>query len=681
MSITKYFRDALAAQLSPQIDLNGDYTIKVKFQQVESGMIPPDEAKKLLSKESKSKSLDVLISVKTVSARVSVGTDILTDVDDLTGFFIVPAVLQYESGELSRTSKKRPWFVREFLSPTVESELCVGKEEDENKFYFENKLDYEKALSWDKYWDYVKRMYEAVTDSAIDSNSIPNLENGNMEEDCYIIPDETINATAGIRLLYEEIEGCENNTSMPLYRQFTSTASIQTRAMIENNVKTMEQHVAQMGGEYSLSPSQREALNHLNALKSGEILAVSGPPGTGKTTFLQSVTANLVTQHALEQKAPPIIVASSTNNQAVTNIIDSFGKISSKGSGNLESRWVTTVESFAVYFPSDSKSKAAKEKGYQIGKELTSVINTKSCIEESEKKMIEKCKEFFGSDIEDVEQYKSKIHHELSTVDELRRSLLNNFSKLINETKGKKVKEYIDGLHAEQIHINNNKLQFEQLVCDKQQLCEGCNVRIKEWNAAYKKLSWYIRLFPFLPINKKKILHFVNRFKRDDELLEFADDSTPNAVVKHYHSKISGIESEIYDIRFKIANLLQSIANLQREIDRIEGLMNGCYAIAKELNNCRSVKLISEGSTAATFLADKTLDDINDLLDITARYSEFWLAVHYYECMWIKDKALTEEQLNTNIDNVMRRSLQRIAMLAPMYGDDILYGTIQIQSI
>lgn len=36
----------------------------------------------------------------------------------------------------------------------------------------------------------------------------------------------------------------------------------------------------------------------LNETKDGEILAVSGPPGTGKTTLLQSVVADLFVKHA-----------------------------------------------------------------------------------------------------------------------------------------------------------------------------------------------------------------------------------------------------------------------------------------------------------------------------------------------------------------------------------------------
>lgn len=71
-----------------------------------------------------------------------------------------------------------------------------------------------------------------------------------------------------------------------------------------------------MGGEYPLSESQREAVNHFHFLKDGDVLAVSGPPGTGKTTLLQSIVADMLVSHALVEDPPPVIVATSTNNSS-----------------------------------------------------------------------------------------------------------------------------------------------------------------------------------------------------------------------------------------------------------------------------------------------------------------------------------------------------------------------------
>lgn len=56
----------------------------------------------------------------------------------------------------------------------------------------------------------------------------------------------------------------EDEQSKALYDNFVSTQISCTRTLIENNINTMKDHCGQMGGEYALSPSQREAVNHFN---------------------------------------------------------------------------------------------------------------------------------------------------------------------------------------------------------------------------------------------------------------------------------------------------------------------------------------------------------------------------------------------------------------------------------
>lgn len=169
---------------------------------------------------------------------------------------------------------------------------------------------------------------------------------------------------------------------------------------MENDFITMQTHYGQMNGEYPLSPSQREAVNHFNTIEHGEILAVNGPPGTGKTTLLQTIVADMYVKRAINEEKAPLIVASSTNNQAVTNIIASFGNIKKMGISNLEERWIEGVNSFAAYFPSASKAKEARSKGYQYtnhkGEFFVSDIEDRDNVEKSKIKLIASCSEYFG---------------------------------------------------------------------------------------------------------------------------------------------------------------------------------------------------------------------------------------------------------------------------------------------
>lgn len=80
----------------------------------------------------------------------------------------------------------------------------------------------------------------------------------------------------------------------------------------------------------------------------GEVIAANGPPGAGKTTLLLSAVAGLWVCAALRGEDPSVIVAASSNNQAVTNIIDAFGKDFAAGEGHFAGRITAETAASAV---------------------------------------------------------------------------------------------------------------------------------------------------------------------------------------------------------------------------------------------------------------------------------------------------------------------------------------------
>ena len=114
--------------------------------------------------------------------------------------------------------------------------------------------------------------------------------------------------------------------------------------------------------KFPVADRQREVLAHLAAARDGDILAVNGPPGTGKTTLILSAIAGAWVRAALERADPPLIVAASTNNQAVTNIIDAFGKDFARGQGAFAGRWLPDIKSFGLFLAAASREEEASAK-------------------------------------------------------------------------------------------------------------------------------------------------------------------------------------------------------------------------------------------------------------------------------------------------------------------------------
>lgn len=341
--VTKYFRSALLAQNQGIIDFkNSELGFEIiKKNEFNNGIVSLDTYKRLKSqqkdKNENNDDLKVIIIPKTIKSKFLDSKRVNDNIEELTGIFYIPAILNYKGElEINKSDGKWPWIPREFLQPMIESELSLGTVEDIDNFFQSTTDERVKVSNWNSYIEYIKKMYKKVIKSEFYCNHIEiDDEEIYLEENMYIILDKTVAATFHVKRIYENI--LNDKSDKALYRKFVQPSIEKKKELIPNDsYKKMINHVGQMGGEYPLAESQREAINHLDEIKDGDILAVSGPPGTGKTTLLQSVVANLYVKSALEEKEAPVIVASSTNNQAVTNIIDSFGSISIINISNLE---------------------------------------------------------------------------------------------------------------------------------------------------------------------------------------------------------------------------------------------------------------------------------------------------------------------------------------------------------
>lgn len=75
--------------------------------------------------------------------------------------------------------------------------------------------------------------------------------------------------------------------------------------------------------------------------------------------MLLSAVAGVWVDAALQGGDPPIIIAASANNQAVTNIIDAFGKDIGVGKGPFAGHWLPRLKRFGSFLASKTRETQA----------------------------------------------------------------------------------------------------------------------------------------------------------------------------------------------------------------------------------------------------------------------------------------------------------------------------------
>jgi hypothetical protein len=226
------------------------------------------------------------------------------------------------------------------------------------------------TLSWERAWAYVEELFRSLfsatpadwhgTHSFVNCGPMIAYREASLPKSSW----------RQIRAVYERIERLDQEEALPLFANMITSNNgydIQTSKTCLTAQRT--RHFGQMGGEYPLTAGQRDALGAALSVPNSSLVAVNGPPGTGKTTLIQSIVASLWIEAAVKATAPPVIMASSTNNQAITNILESFTRAFLPDSHRLSNsllarRWIPQVKDYGLFLP--ARSKADAQGSYQI---------------------------------------------------------------------------------------------------------------------------------------------------------------------------------------------------------------------------------------------------------------------------------------------------------------------------
>lgn len=554
-------------------------------------------------------------------------------------------------GELSVPEESFPVFQRRFLEP-------LADERTEYIFSTVDKVDLASTIGkeeYKNYGDYVENL-NSVFKFTVDQDL------GSYNTDGYkciynatvLVPNEDINAAIGIIELYEKILKEKNlPTMLSEFISLKNANYIKTPLTVGEFIDANNLHLGQMGFDFPLSISQRKSL--LTLLKNQDkVFAINGPPGTGKTTLIQSIVANKMVERAIEGGQPPIILACSTNNQAVTNIIDSFSK-SNTLSGALQGRWLPEVEGYATFLPASGKTEA-ELKGINYkklsGEGLFNRLENYEYLEQAENYFLQKCSAYFNLPNISIADGVKKLQQEI----------ISNQSKLYDASK--KWKDYLKGEElfkntlcigiSETDSYYSNSLLNEQVLekdIEKLESTEQGVINYFENEPILRKLFCFFG-FDYAIDNRTSHLKII---LRDSLIAEITNlKINRNFILKCIDRKINTIKDIIMAIReWKLWKQKNGIKGnppktedeyWDKENLKINGVKN------KERDN----------SLPNCFY---------DELDVSLRHIAFQLAVHYWEGRWLIDlkSNISDCKFKGKGEKESKERCQRHAMLTPCF--------------
>ncbi len=540
---------------------------------------------------------------------------------------VAPVVTEGFVDKAGRIVPTRSAIARDLLTPLPRGAFALGSVEALDTFLTTTPLPSTTTVpNWQDYRQHCRQMVDALAPGwpAGDKQYLP-IGTG------FIEASEGAHATVrGLLELYDRLLADEPNT--PLLRQI---AWPRQKIAPEDSIdKDFARRLGHSNPYFPLAEQQRQVLARLDTADNGEVIAVNGPPGTGKTTLLLSAVAGLWVKAALAGGDPPVIVAASSNNQAVTNIIDAFGKDFAAGEGVFAGRWLPDIVSFGMFLPSHARRKDAARR-YQT--------------------------EAFQAECESVAYF-----------ERARTAWLDAAGKAFPDEKGADIAGFVDKLR-DRLTEEADKLRQIDTALDHRSTCNAAMLaelgedpkaeqnrqadavrasqdrvdRLTAGRAALDKYvaseSWLTDVFGFLPsVQRKRALRA--RLAIGDRL----DGLQGMKRVEHIEERVSDA----------LKDGQKALASAKQRLARTEDLMQ--QAADSDMAWRKATEAFG-GS-----------DDLNALerhADLGTRFDLFLLATHYWEGRWLMAMAADLGTITSAHDKTGRKTItprwKRRMMLTP----------------
>jgi hypothetical protein len=560
--------------------------IELPSETLKTGILPKTSIGELFKDQQGAKMVNVRFWPLVVARRLSHGAAAADGYPDLVAPVVTDALVDSDG----KISPQRNTIARDLLTPLPSSEFAIGAVEALDSFLTSEPLRGGDHLSWADYLGHCRRMVDAVA------------KGWPAGEELYaptglgllLAGDDAAATVRNMLDLYDKI--VVDRPQATLLKQIISpTASQKVDLRVET---AFARRLGHSNPNFPLAKQQRQVLAWLDAAELGEVIAVNGPPGTGKTTLLLSAVAGMYVRAAAAGGEPPIIVATSSNNQAVTNIIDAFGKDFAKGDGPLAGRWLPGINSFGIFLPANSRRQEATDKyqteDFQMRMEtVEGFIAAKSAWLESARAAFPECD---GN----VENFVALIQNKIA----------------VGVEKLQQVDRCVEREHIAFNHLQAFGADPSAAEAEAKKRALDSDFALKSLQSYRSELDQHLAREPYL----LSLLSFIPAVARRRLL-----------GVRHALKGLPGVDG------------LRSISEIQnhltRAIPEADVQRTEASKALMEIQRARAELEIARAATQQALsslgVSDQARANLDDCFDLNHRFELFRLATHYWEGRWL----------------------------------------------
>lgn len=626
-NLIAYWHNSLCDTELMGIEMDGPAAIQILTTILEQGQLDPQTTNSLFQQQATNNDKDkddeihetnIVIAPIIVTKAYNHGYTSSSKTPQTIWPLLIPAVLHQDGRLTPGKGGLLPWIPRTLLEPTS-AELVLGELQAFDDFLTQNPFSPSEELpeAWRQLWDYSWQMLRAVTnEKGLEIIQAAGYEPINGRS-IITNADNVRGIASNILKVYDRLLTLD--PWVPLLHNYATPNTTQVTAPLPPKKwgKSACRHLGSVNNQFPLSPSQREAFYNFLALPQHTVLAVSGPPGTGKTTLLHSVIASLWVEAALQEEKPPVIVATSTNNQAVTNVIDSLGHLDSV------ERWLP-VNSFGLYLVnSRQRQSTADETGTlwvnKMGDGFPERVETLGFVSAAREQFLSHCCTFFQQKVETVTEAVVLLHHQLTnTAQGLKNGVVIAYKLLAAKQQWARLNKPNDG------HSESYVAELERRLAEAKATHEKYQEIYKQWLQHQLEEPSHYSLFPFVPTLRK------NRTLRNAQFLqEFVPDSNlkpdKDVITAWLKKQLKQAQTEMEKLQ-EVASPIQIKKQLQQLETSWQTWQQQSGATAVDVEKLFTLER-ADGEIEGKCLLN--------WLDTTLRYKLFTLATHYWEGRWL----------------------------------------------